>query len=112
MLSPHARPLSAWLAERPRAVGAILGALVLLPGLPAALGGFLASKPLAIFEEAELSAVCAALSGVPADARIATVQTFNHPVALCGRALVAGYAGHLWSHGIEPRRWRSGWRAS
>ncbi|HVQ30462.1 MAG TPA: hypothetical protein VMV21_12815 [Vicinamibacteria bacterium] len=94
-------PLSAWLAERPRAVGAILGALVLLPGLPAALGGFLASKPLDIFEEAELSAVCAALKGVPADARIATVQTFNHPVGLCGRALVAGYGGHLWSHGLR-----------
>ena len=26
--------------------------------------------------------------------------TFNHPVALCGQAVAAGYSGHLWSHGI------------
>jgi hypothetical protein len=31
------------------------------------------------------------------------VQTFNHPVALCGQSLVAGYGGHLWSHGIQYR---------
>ena len=32
---------------------------------------------------------------------MATAQTFNHPVALCGREVVAGYAGHLWSHGLD-----------
>ena len=31
------------------------------------------------------------------------MQTFNHPVALCGHALVAGYGGHLWSHGIHAK---------
>jgi len=48
----------------------------------------------------ERDEVCSALAPLPADARVATVQTFNHPVALCGQSLVAGYAGHLWSHGI------------
>ena len=94
-------PLSAWLAEKPLAWRIGLGALVLLPGVPSALGGVLASKPLEVFEEAELASVCAALRGFPADARVATVQTFNHPVGLCGHALVAGYAGHLWSHGLR-----------
>ena len=31
------------------------------------------------------------------------MPTFNHPVALCGHALVAGYSGHLWSHGIDAQ---------
>jgi hypothetical protein len=49
----------------------------------------------------EKEEVCRGLAGLPAGERVATVQTFNHPVALCGQALVAGYGGHLWSHGIR-----------
>ena len=30
-------------------------------------------------------------------------RRFNHPVALCGQPIVAGYAGHLWSHGLDAR---------
>jgi hypothetical protein len=48
----------------------------------------------------ERDEVCRAVAPLPANARVATVQTFNHPVAVCGQALVAGYGGHLWSHGI------------
>lgn len=51
----------------------------------------------------ELHAVCGLLRGVPVDQRVATAQTFNHPVALCGHPLVAGYGGHLWSHGIQSK---------
>jgi hypothetical protein len=53
--------------------------------------------------------VCEALARVPTT-RVATVQTFNHPVALCGGRLVAGYSGHLWSHGLAPAEieWRLG----
>jgi hypothetical protein len=94
-------PLSPWLAERPRAVRVPLVALLLAPALPAAVGGFLASRPLVVFEEAEKAAVCAAIEAIPPTDRIATAQTFNHPVALCGGAIVAGYGGHLWSHGFE-----------
>jgi hypothetical protein len=49
----------------------------------------------------ERDEVCRAVGGLPANDRVATLMTFNHPVALCGQALVAGYGGHLWSHGIE-----------
>jgi hypothetical protein len=48
----------------------------------------------------ELREVCAGLSGIAATERIATAQSFNHPAALCGHPIVAGYSGHLWSHGI------------
>ena len=103
-------PLSAWLAEKPLAWRVGLGALVLLPGVPSAVGGLLAAKPLEVFEEAEVASVCAALRAIPADAGVATAQTFNHPVGLCGHALVSGYPGHLWSHGLraEPVEERLG----
>ena len=44
--------------------------------------------------------VCEALAPLADEAR-RHAQTFNHPVALCGRPIVAGYAGHLWSHGLD-----------
>ena len=39
---------------------------------------------------------------------VATAQVHNHPVALCGQPIVAGYAGHLWSHGIDARAVQAG----
>jgi hypothetical protein len=57
----------------------------------------------AIANREELLGVCDLLRGVPVGERVATVQTFNHPVALCGHPLVAGYGGHLWSHGIKSK---------
>jgi hypothetical protein len=57
-----------------------------------------------VLDLAETQGVCRALAGISVRERVATVPTFNHPVALCGHPLVAGYAGHLWSHGIEARQ--------
>lgn len=51
----------------------------------------------------ERDEVCRAVAVLPPDERVATMPTFNHPVALCGQALVEGYPGHLWSHGIQYR---------
>ena len=49
---------------------------------------------------AEYEGVCRALAALGRDERVATAQVHNHPVALCGQPIVAGYGGHLWSHGI------------
>ncbi|MCX7712789.1 MAG: hypothetical protein N2035_03885 [Chthoniobacterales bacterium] len=44
------------------------------------------------------------LRGIPAKrVRVATKPDVPHPVALCGYPVAMGYAGHLWSHGIEYR---------
>jgi hypothetical protein len=76
-------------------------ALLLLPGVPGVAWACLGRLPrLELVDRAEYAAVCGALERIPTR-RVATAQTFNHPVALCGRAIVAGYAGHLWSHGLE-----------
>jgi hypothetical protein len=61
------------------------------------------ARAVPLFEVDEVAAVCTALSGIAPGERIATTQNFNHPVALCGHALVAGYSGHLWSHGIDAK---------
>jgi hypothetical protein len=55
---------------------------------------------LQVLDLREYDAVCAALREVETT-RVATAPTFNHPVALCGRPIVAGYPGHLWSHGLD-----------
>jgi hypothetical protein len=96
-------PLPAWLEARPTALRTLIVALLLLPGVPAALGGTVASRPLVVFDRTEKNEVCAAMRSVPMTARVATAQAFDHPIGLCGRALVAGYAGHLWSHGLSAR---------
>ncbi len=78
--------------------------VLFLPGFASVVGASVASGPLEVFRVSEREAVCAAVAPLPIRARVATASTFNHPVALCGHPLVAGYAGHLWSHGIvaEP----------
>jgi hypothetical protein len=53
-----------------------------------------------LYDRETVDNVCRALEGLPIEARFATAQTHNHPVLLCGHMVVAGYAGHLWSHGI------------
>jgi hypothetical protein len=59
------------------------------------------NRGVEIFKRSEVEPLCAELQKLKFTDRVAMVQTFNHSVALCGQALVAGYAGHLWSHGIN-----------
>jgi hypothetical protein len=70
-------------------------------GFASVLWASIARMPrLEVLNLAEYVGVCEALAKTPTE-RVATLQTFNHPVALCGRPLVAGYSGHLWSHGLD-----------
>jgi hypothetical protein len=76
----------------------------LLPGTVTVADATLGSRHgYVLYDRHETDGVCEALRVAPIAARIAVEPTFNHPVALCGHPLVAGYGGHLWSHGIEPR---------
>jgi hypothetical protein len=74
----------------------------LLPGAVTMVEATFGAHGYDVYDIAEEAGVCGALQGLPMTARIAAAQTFNHPVALCGHPLVAGYSGHLWSHGIAP----------
>jgi hypothetical protein len=63
---------------------------------------------LDVLEREEYESVCAALAPLGRDERVATAQVHNHPVALCGQPIVAGYGGHLWSHGFDARSVEAG----
>jgi len=83
---------------------AALIALWLAPGAwTVAETTFMPQGDLDVYAVATRRAVCEAVRHLPPDARVATKPTFNHPVALCGQPIVEGYAGHLWSHGIDSR---------
>ena len=81
-------------------------ALLFLPGAVAVTRASLPSRPpIVVADRREVEAVCAAVRALAPGERVAVAQTFNHPVALCGQSIVAGYSGHLWSHGIAHRTW-------
>jgi hypothetical protein len=89
------------LARLRPALRAALVALLVASGLESLLWASFGRLPrLEVLDRAEYAAVCGALAPL-ATTRVATAQTFNHPVALCGRPIVAGYPGHLWSHGLD-----------
>ncbi len=79
---------------------AVLVVGLLFSGAVSVAGAWPDRVRLEILDEAEYASVCRALEGQRTK-RVAVAPTFNHPVALCGRAIVAGYAGHLWSHGLN-----------
>lgn len=82
-------------------VRAVAVVVLFFSGAVSVLGASLGRGPrLEVLDIAEYAGVCRALEGVRTS-RVATVQTFNHPVALCGHPIVAGYPGHLWSHGLD-----------
>ena len=70
------------------------GAVTLVDGLGAKHG-------YKIARGSEVDAAAALLKNIPADAAIATAPEYNHPVLLLGQPVVAGYEGHLWSHGLD-----------
>jgi hypothetical protein len=51
-------------------------------------------------KKSDLAAAAKALRDVPKTSRIAVEPRFNSPVSLLGYAVVCGYDGHLWSHGL------------
>jgi hypothetical protein len=71
------------------------GFVSLLGGLTAGHSGF------ELIDRARLDAVGLVVRPLPIEARFATYPTYNHPLLLQGRKVVLGYAGHLWTEGIN-----------
>jgi hypothetical protein len=81
---------------------------LLFSGAVSVAGASLGRGPrLEVLDRAEYDGVCRALASLRVE-RMAAAPTFNHPVALCGQAIVAGYAGHLWSHGLDAAAVQAG----
>ena len=96
-------PIEALVLARLRlAPRATLLVLLFFSGAVSVTAASAAARPeLEILDQQEYDGVCAALAGIGRGERVATAQSHNHPVALCGQPIVAGYAGHLWSHGLD-----------
>jgi hypothetical protein len=76
--------------------------VLFLSGAISVLGASLGRGPsLELLDTVEYRGVCEALAPLGRDERVATAQVHNHPVALCGQPVVAGYGGHIWSHGLD-----------
>ncbi len=54
-----------------------------------------------LYAQEELNIVEQIVPKVPANSIFATADTFQHPVSYFGYGIALGFAGHLWSHGIE-----------
>jgi len=54
-----------------------------------------------LLEVVEFDGVCQALRKLPDRSRVATDQSHNHPVPVCGHPIAVGFGGWLWSHGIQ-----------
>ncbi|MFZ0915432.1 MAG: hypothetical protein WAN04_00910 [Candidatus Udaeobacter sp.] len=71
-------------------------------GFVSLLGGLSAGHPgFGLIERARLDNAGAAMRPLPIEARFAAYPTFNCPVLLQGRKVVAGYPGHLWTEGFD-----------
>jgi hypothetical protein len=71
-------------------------------GFVTLLGGLSAGHPgFGLIERARLDYAGAAMRPLPMEARFAAWPTFNCPVSLQGRKVVAGYPGHLWTEGFD-----------
>ena len=70
------------------------GGISLATGLDARHGYGLADR-------SEMADAEVLLRTLPADARVACLPTYNHPVLLLGQPVVMGYDGHLFSQGLD-----------
>ncbi|MGI9114484.1 MAG: hypothetical protein DLM52_05895 [Chthoniobacterales bacterium] len=76
--------------------------ILFLSGFVSLIGGLAAGRPGFTFaSRAEVDAVAVATHKLPVEARFAAFPTYNHPLLLNGRKVVCGYAGHLWTQGID-----------
>lgn len=71
-----------------------------LSGFVSLIGG-LAAGGYGLANRAVVDSVGMATRDLPVEARYAAYPTYNHPLLLNGHKVVCGYAGHLWTQGID-----------
>lgn len=95
----------AWLAVSRRVLvrmaGWVLLAGLVLTGVIDVVRGLSPVERVQIFSRGDMVVAQRIREGTPPGATILHAPIHNSPVALTGRRSLMGYAGHLWSHGIE-----------
>jgi hypothetical protein len=59
------------------------------------------TRGVQIYNMAELNATAGAVQGLPMKSIFLAAPSHNHQLTYFGRLRIAGYKGHLWSHGIN-----------
>ncbi|MEO6052526.1 MAG: hypothetical protein ABIP97_00795 [Chthoniobacterales bacterium] len=59
------------------------------------------SNGFQLIKRAEVDLTRTAIAKVPLNERFACAPEYNHPLLFLGRPVIAGYEGHLWSHGLD-----------
>jgi hypothetical protein len=90
------------LAGRAVWIRAVACAVLFFYGFVSLFGGIDGSHTgYELADRSEVDGVATAVKQLPATAIFAAAPAYNHPLLLNGRKVVAGYLGHLWSHGID-----------
>ncbi|MBE2205088.1 MAG: hypothetical protein IAE94_12200 [Chthoniobacterales bacterium] len=85
----------------------LLCLLLFFSGAVSLVGGLDGRHGYKLTTRQELDTTAALLKDVPFEDRIVISPDYNHPVMLLGRPVFCGYAGHLWSHGLDYRdKWQ------
>lgn len=80
--------------------------LLFFSGAISLVGGLDGRHGYKLTTRSELAATAKLLEDVPFEDRIAIQPDYNNPVMLLGRPVFCGYAGHLWSHGLDyHKKW-------
>ena len=75
--------------------------LLFFSGAVSLVGGIDGRHGYKLATRSELAATAKLLAKVPFEDRIAIQPEYNNPAMLLGRPVFCGYAGHLWSHGLD-----------
>ena len=109
------------IAPLPQPFSVLVCSVLFFSGALSLIGGLDGRHGYKLISRAELAATEIALKKVPPRSRIAIDPDYNNPVMLLGWPVACGYAGHLWSHGLDYKnQWlklqnvlesRPGWKS-
>jgi hypothetical protein len=93
-----------WLHRLPSWVAFLIGFVAFFSGAMSVVTSLPGNSPgVELYRAEELWDAKAALAGLPGDSVLAVAPEPNHPAMFWGSKVAMGYAGHLWSHGIDSR---------
>lgn len=75
--------------------------LLFFSGFICLMGGFISPRGYDLYRHSEVVAVQQLIKELPIENRFAAFPEFNHPLLLCGRKVVLGYPGWIWTHGYN-----------
>ena len=77
--------------------------LLFFSGFICVFGGFPEIRGYGLTKFSEVAQVEKAVKNLPIEGRFAAFPTFDHPLLYCGKKIVMGYPGWMWSHGYNTK---------